>query len=191
MVQTPLKPMTLEAFLTLPETKPASEYFDGKIIQKPMPQGEHSSIQVELAPAINAVLKSQKVASAFTELRCTFDGSSIVPDIVVFVWARIPRQDNGRIANAFTTAPDWIIEILSPGQSHTKVAKKILRCLDQGSVMGWLIDPAEDAVLVYSKEQGASVYDLTDNAPETTLPVPDFAQGFELTIGELFGWLMG
>ncbi len=190
MVQTPTKPVTLEAFLSLPETKPATEYFDGKITQKPMPQGEHSSIQVELAPAINAALKTQKVASAFTELRCTFDGSSIVPDIAVFVWDRIPRQDNGRIANAFTIAPDWIIEILSPGQSHTKVVKKILRCLAQGSVMGWLIDPAEDAVFVYSKEQGASVYDLTDNAPETILRVPDFAQDFELTIGDLFGWLM-
>ncbi len=190
MVQTPTKPVTLEAFLALPETKPASEYFDGKITQKPMPQGEHSRIQLKLAAAIETALSAQKVASAFTELRCTFDGSSIVPDIAVFVWGRIPRQDNGRIANAFTTAPDWIIEILSPGQSHTKVAKKILRCLDQGSVMGWIIDPAEDAVLVYSKERGASVYDLTDNAPETTLPVPNFAQDFELTIGELFGWLM-
>lgn len=56
--------------------------------------------------------------------------------------------------------------------------------------MGWLIDPAEDAVFVYSKEQGTAVYDLTDNLPETKLLVPDFAQNFELTIGELFGWLM-
>lgn len=42
MVQTPTKPITLEAFLALPETEPASEYVDGLIIQKPMPQGEHS-----------------------------------------------------------------------------------------------------------------------------------------------------
>jgi hypothetical protein len=42
MVQVPTKPLTLEDFLALPETKPASEFIDGKIIQKPMPQGKHS-----------------------------------------------------------------------------------------------------------------------------------------------------
>ncbi|MBC7971575.1 MAG: Uma2 family endonuclease, partial [Verrucomicrobia bacterium] len=31
------KPTTLEEFLKLPETKPASEYINGSIIQKPMP----------------------------------------------------------------------------------------------------------------------------------------------------------
>jgi Uma2 family endonuclease len=45
MVQTPVKPIGLEEFLQLPETRPASEYIDGKIIQKPMPQGEHSTLQ--------------------------------------------------------------------------------------------------------------------------------------------------
>lgn len=30
---------TLEEFLKLPETEPASEFIDGEIIQKPSPQG--------------------------------------------------------------------------------------------------------------------------------------------------------
>ena len=45
MVQTPAKSLTLEEFLQLPETDPTSEYINGRIIQKPMPQGEHSAIQ--------------------------------------------------------------------------------------------------------------------------------------------------
>ncbi len=36
MVQTPSKILTLEEFLKLPETEPASEYINGHIIQKPM-----------------------------------------------------------------------------------------------------------------------------------------------------------
>ncbi len=40
MVQAVTKNLTLAEFLQLPETKPASEYFDGQIIQKPMPQGK-------------------------------------------------------------------------------------------------------------------------------------------------------
>jgi Uma2 family endonuclease len=33
MVQSQIKPLTLDKFLQLPETKPASEFIDGKIIQ--------------------------------------------------------------------------------------------------------------------------------------------------------------
>lgn len=190
MVQAPIKPISLKEFLALPETKPASEYIDGKITQKPMPQGEHSSIQVELASAINSSLKNQRIAAAYTELRCTFGGSSIIPDISVFVWNRIPRKENGRVENVFLIPPDWTIEILSPGQGYKKVNKKILRCLDHGTVMGWLIDPSEDAVYVYLPDQPPAIYDLVDNTPETQLPVPDFAQAFSLTIGELFAWLV-
>ncbi len=37
MVQTPVRQITLEEFLELPDTKPASEYIDGKVVQKSMP----------------------------------------------------------------------------------------------------------------------------------------------------------
>lgn len=91
MVQSPPQAISLADFLKQPETKPGSEYIDGHIIQKPIPKGEHSAIQTELASTINALLKRQKVARAFTELRCTFSGRSIIPDISVFQWNRIPR----------------------------------------------------------------------------------------------------
>ena len=42
MVITAAKPHSLETFLELPETKPASEFINDKISQKPMPQGKHS-----------------------------------------------------------------------------------------------------------------------------------------------------
>lgn len=179
------KQITLEEFLDLPETKPASEYIDGKIIQKPMPQGEHSTIQGELITALNSTLKSQKVARAFPELRCTFGNRSVVPDVTVFTWNRIPRQDNGRIANVFTIEPDWTIEILSPNQNHGRVIKNILYCLDNGTKLGWLIDPKEQTVFVYYPQQQPAFFD----AEEDVLPVPDFARSFEITVGELFGWL--
>jgi Uma2 family endonuclease len=39
--------ITLEEFLKLPETKPAREYFNGEIEQKPIPNGPHSLLQGE------------------------------------------------------------------------------------------------------------------------------------------------
>jgi Uma2 family endonuclease len=166
MVQIPTPTLTLEAFLTLPDTKPASEYIDGQIIQKPMPQGEHSTLQTELASSINVRLKPQKIAKAYTELRCTFG--------------------DGSVANVFSLPPDWTIEILSPDQSQTKVTKNILHCLAHGSQMGWLIDPQDRSVIVYLPNRSPVVYDL----PDMALPLPDFATGLSLAVGELFGWLM-
>lgn len=48
MVWTPSIPLTLEEFLKLPETKPASEYIEGQIIQKPMLEGKQSVVQGKL-----------------------------------------------------------------------------------------------------------------------------------------------
>jgi Uma2 family endonuclease len=183
MVQTPIKLLTLEEFLKLPETKPASEYIDGLILQKPMPQGEHSVLQTDLPPAINLVLKPH--ARAFTELRCTFGGRSTIPDIAVFVSERIPRKENGGIDNVFSIAPDWTIEILSPDQRQTKVTKNILYCLKYGTQMGWLIDPDERSILVYQPDQPTMLYD----EPNISLPMPAFATDFKLTVEGLFDYL--
>jgi Uma2 family endonuclease len=186
MLQTLVKSLTLVEFLKLPETEPASEYIDGKIIQKPMPQGKHSSIQTEMATTINAGLRSNRVARAFTELRCNFGGRSIIPDVAVFTWPRISRDENGEIANVFQVAPDWTIEILSPDQNQTKVTKNILHCLDHDTEMGWLIDPAEKTIFVSQRQKQSLVFDL----PQQQILMPIFAQSLTLTVEDIFNWLL-
>ncbi|NDJ17308.1 Uma2 family endonuclease [Myxacorys almedinensis] len=185
MVQTPVKPVTLEEFLKLPETKPASEYINGQIIQKSMPQGKHSKLQEELVGGINGAVKSNRIAYAFPELRCTFGGRSTVPDVAVFTWKRIPLDENGDIVNVFASAPDWTIEILSPEQSQTRVTSNIVHCLHHGTQLGWLIDPGEKLLLVYAPDQLVDVFE----AETEVLTVPEFAKDLQLTLGDLFGWL--
>jgi Uma2 family endonuclease len=191
MVQAPQSPraktlLTLKAFLALPETKPGSEFIDGQIFPKPMPQGKHSAIQSEFVPTVNRQLKPPKIARAFSELRCTFGGRSVIPDVSVFVWDRIVRDPSGEVANVFGIAPDWTIEILSPDQSQTKVVKNIVHCLKHGALMGWLIDPDDRTVFVYEPNREIAIFDQ----PDDRLPMPEFAQGLVLTVGELFGWLV-
>ncbi|GAB4467486.1 MAG: Uma2 family endonuclease [Elainellaceae cyanobacterium] len=185
MVQVPTKLLTLEEFLALPETKPASEFIDGNIIQKPMPQGKHSTLQGDLTSAINAALKPSKIGRAYPELRCTFGGRSIVPDVAVFRWERIPRQPDGQVENAFMLPPDWTIEILSPGQSQSRVIRNILHCLSHGAELGWLLDPEEVCIFVYGADRSVQLFD----EPDSVLPVPAFAEAVQLTVGEIFGWL--
>jgi Uma2 family endonuclease len=185
MVTTPTRQIILEEFLKLPETKPASEYINGEIIQKHEPQGKHSIIQGELVTNVNGIAKPRKIARAFPELRCTFGGRSIVPDVTVFAWDRIPVDEKGNIANVFNTYPDWTIEILSPEQSPIKVTRNILHCLNHGTSLGWLIDPEESNILVYPQNQ-QPIY--LEN-PEDILPVPDLVSDLHLTLGQLFDWL--
>jgi Uma2 family endonuclease len=190
MVQAPVKLLTLDEFLLLPETKPASEFFAGQILQKPMPQGKHSTVQLDLGGDINGALKRQRIGRAYTELRCTFGGRSIVPDLAVFRWERIPRDPDGEVANSFLVAPDWTIEILSPDQSHSKVVRNILHCLEYGCEMGWLVDPMEKLVFVYFNDRPLASFELAMvDAATVLLPVPGFAVGFEITVAELFGYL--
>jgi Uma2 family endonuclease len=178
-----LKSLTLAEFLERPETKPASEFWNGEIIQKPMPQGEHSLLQGTICEKINQVVSPGKVAKAFPELRCTFGERSIVPDISVFRWQRIPLQPSGRIENRFLIQPDWAIEILSPEQSQTKVLGNLLHCIQQGTELGWLIDSAEDSILALLPDQRIQLLRGTDLLP--MLPGIDLT----LTVDQVFGWL--
>ena len=145
--------LSLETFLALPETKPAQEYFNGHIYQKPMPQGKHSKLQITLASQINQQAESKRIAYAFTELRCTFAGRSLVPDITVFEWDHIPLDENGEILNKIITAPDWIIEILSPEQSSLQLVEKISFALKNGTKLGWLISPGDRLVMVFQGDR--------------------------------------
>jgi len=52
--------------------------------------------------------------------------------------------------------------------------------------MGWLIDPEEQSVFVYLPDQATDFYD----EPEAQLPVPKFAKDFNLTVQDLFSWLL-
>lgn len=185
MVQVPARTITLEEFLELPETKPASEYIDGQVIQKPMPQGKHSKLQGKLVTVINQVTEDAKIALAFPELRCTFGGRSIVPDVSAFAWNRIPVDETGDIANVFPICPDWTIEILSPDQRPTKVTGNILHCLKHGCQMGWLIDPDDQSILIFPPGKQPELLE----SKQDTLPIPDFASALQLTVGDVFSWL--
>jgi Uma2 family endonuclease len=177
--------LSLEEFLQLPETKPASEYINGKIHQKPMGQGKHSTLQIELASAINQVGKPQKLAYAFPELRVTFGKRSIVPDISVFEWSRIPLDANGEVENKIKIAPDWVIEILSPEQGSGLVLDKIIFCLENGTKLAWFIEPEERLIMVFTPNRLPAM-----RRGEDSLPVLNVLGDWQLSVADVFSWLV-
>jgi Uma2 family endonuclease len=182
MVQTPSS-LTLEKFLKLPETKPASEYVDGKILQKPMPKTRHSRLQGKLINTINEVTEAPRFAYAFPELRCTFGGRSIIPDIAVLRWKNIPLDENREPLDNVLSAPDWTIEILSPDQSANRVTGNILHCLKHGCSLGWLVDPGDRSILLLQPNQQPEL-----RYGQDALILLEGVE-LKLTVEDVFGWL--
>jgi Uma2 family endonuclease len=159
------KAISLDEFLSLPETKPVQEYINGEIISKPMPQGKHSRLQLKLCNSINQAAERNRIAYALPELRCSFGNRSIVPDIAVFKWSRIPFDAEGEIPNDFLLCPDWAIEILSPEQRANRVTGNILYCLQHGCQLGWLIDPEDRSILVFFSNRQPALFQMSDRLP--------------------------
>lgn len=183
MVQTPSPTLTLAEFLQQPETQPAREYIDGKIVQKPMPKTRHSRLQSKLIQSINNISEAEQLAYAFPELRCTFGGRSIVADIAVLRWEHIQFDEQGEPLDDVFIPPDWMIEILSPNQSSNQVTGNILHALKYGCQLGWLLDPDDRSILVFLPQQQPELrnnYDALIGLEGIPLT---------LTVEQVFGWL--
>jgi Uma2 family endonuclease len=186
MTVSPLKTLTLEAFLQLPqiEASPPWEYINGTTQQKPMPKTRHSLLQKRLLVAIDvAIDHGSDTYTTLPELRCTFGGRSIVPDIAVIAWDRIPVNEIGEPEDNFIAAPDWTIEILSPDQKTTRVIDNILHCLEHGCKLGWMLDPDDYSVMIFAPNQSPQM--CRGDRPLTTLP----AFNLSLTAAQVFNWL--
>jgi Uma2 family endonuclease len=174
--------LTLEEFLTLPELEqsPAWEYMAGDVIQKPMPKFRHSVLQKRLLAEID---DPQGNYLTLPELRCTFGGRSIVPDVVVVALNRVQLNELGEPEDHFTTPPDWAIEILSPDQSTNRVIDNLLHCLQHGAQLGWLVDPNDYSVLVLTSQQKIQVC----RGEQHLQVLPDMEM--QLTAQDVFSWL--
>jgi len=176
--------LTLEEFLRLPEEEPPLEYEDGRITQKVSPQNQHAVVQGELTTWINAHARPRKIAFAFPELRTTHANSSLVPDIAVLRWARIPRNASGEVANDTSLVPDIAVEITSPEQSAASLVAKCRRYLANGADRALLVDLQARTVRWFGQGRQEQVLRGADRI-DLDLVLP----GFELTVDQVFAAL--
>jgi len=107
---------------------------------------------------------------AIQELRCIVPPQSPVPDISVIAEDRFSDDDG-----AFEGAPDWLIEILSPGRGTLDLQNKILHCLGAETRLAWLIDGDRQQIWVWEADGLPIVYSGSDELPDLDL-------GLELTV---------
>jgi Uma2 family endonuclease len=164
--------LTLAAFLQLPEEKPALEYFEGAVTQRVAPGPRPSALQVEAGVYLDERLRPRRLGRVFTELRTTFGGTSLVPDVAVYRWDRVPRTAGGELASDAVTPPDLVVEILSPGQSPTELVAKCQWFIQHGVRVALLLDPRDTTIRVFrpgtspSTHQGTERIDLAEIAPD-------------------------
>lgn len=182
MATTDEKTLTLQEFLTLPETKPASEYIEGRVVQKMSPGARHALIQSQLAERLLRSLSPHLLA--FLELQCTFAGRSLLPDLAVFRNERLARDPSGEVANDVLDPPDLAVEIVSPDQNLMHLVEKLAFCVENGVRLGWLIDPEKKKVMIFRPEQLPQ-----ELSPDAVLEDSEILPGFRLPVAEMFGWL--
>jgi Uma2 family endonuclease len=176
--------LTLEEFLQLPEEEPALEYFKGKVTQKVSPMGEHSALQVECVEYLNRLFRPIKVARAFTELRSTFSAASLVPDVSLYRWDRIPRTPAGRIATRFLVPPDVAVEIRSPGQTIRALSERCAYFIAEGSQVALLVDHRDETIRVFRPNQEVRTY-----RPGDQIDLSEIAPGAQLDVAAIFAAL--
>ena len=176
--------MTLEQFLKLPETEPASEYLNDQMVQKVTPKVKHGLLQGEFYSQISATARPERLGMAVPELRCTFGGRSLVFDVAYLDWGRIHFDKTGAPEDDVFDAPDWIIEILSPGQTVANMTRRCSWCVTNGVRLAWLVEPRREQVQVFRPNRKVKLLSGDD-----VLDAGEVLVGFRVRASEVFDWL--
>lgn len=173
--------LTLEEFLALPEEKPALEFIDGLVTQKPMPGGHHSALRTDFMMRIGEFARPRRLAMVFPEVTCVYDGAATVPDISVCRWERIPVDARGRIADEYLDVPDLAIEITTPERGVEAAAHRCEWYLAHGIRIAVLVDAQGESVRIFRPGQPPQTLHNQDR-----IDLDEVLPGFELTVADLF-----
>ncbi|HLJ84716.1 MAG TPA: Uma2 family endonuclease [Candidatus Eremiobacteraceae bacterium] len=169
--------------ITLPETKPASEWINGRALQKVSPRRKHARAQGRFFAALDAWAQTNDCGVVGTEweFRIAPPGEvrrPLVPDVAWLSYARLPH-DVLEETDYPLISPDVVVEVLSPGDKASDVEEKIRVYLAAGSLVVFLVDT--DARTVTSREsENAAVFSFDDLVTHASLP------GFVLRARYLF-----
>lgn len=154
---------TIDDIYGLPEGERA-ELIDGQIYYMAPPSRTHQDILSFLHLVIGNHIaqeggKCKVYPAPFAVFLSADDSKYLEPDISV-ICDREKLNDRG-----CSGAPDWIIEIVSPGSRSMDYYTKLSLYRLAGVREYWIVDPMKQLILVYDMEHAAApaVYSFTDN----------------------------
>ena len=155
---------TIDDIYALPDGKRA-ELIDGNIYYMAPPSRKHQRITIELSTIINNYIKSNKGScevdiAPFAVFLNEDDRNYVEPDISV-ICDRNKLNDKGCVG-----APDWIIEIVSPGSRRMDYTTKLFKYRTAGVREYWIVDSDKNRVTVYTFDgDDMNEYSFNDDIP--------------------------
>jgi Uma2 family endonuclease len=131
--------------LRIPETKPATEFIDGRLARKMSPYGLHAFVQLAIAAPLRDWARRNRCGRVGTEwdFDLTLPGqptNRLVPDVAYLSYSRVAFED-AAWARVPSVAPNVAVEILSEGQNLKNTARRVEIFLECGTELVLLIDP--------------------------------------------------
>ena len=139
---------TIEDIYALPEGTRA-DLIDGQIYYMAPPTRKHQDIVGALYRKIADYIDSKggsckTYVSPFAVFLSENDKNYVEPDISVIC---DPNKLNDK---GCTGAPDWIVEIVSPGSRRMDYFTKLFKYRTAGVREYWIVDPLKNFVIVYN-----------------------------------------
>lgn len=153
---------TIDDIYALPDGERA-ELIDGKIYYMAPPSRTHQKISRKLHQTIANYIDSkggncEVYAAPFAVFLNQDDINYLEPDISVI--CDLSKLDE----KGCHGAPDWIIEIVSPGNKSMDYLKKLFKYQTSGVREYWIVDPTSKQIMVYHFEKDAvEQYNFGDN----------------------------
>lgn len=141
---------TIDDIYALPDGERA-ELIDGQIYMMAPPNRKHQTIARELFSSINSYIKSkggscEPFFAPFAVFLNKDDTNYVEPDISI-ICDKSKLTDKG-----CSGAPDWIIEIVSPGSRRMDYFTKLFKYRTSGVREYWIVDPDRKRITVYDFE---------------------------------------
>ena len=141
-----LDSITLEQYEALPEEQRV-EVFDGIVYDMAGPSDEHQIISTELTTILNTYIRSKKGGcrvfhAPFDVLLCDNPLTIVQPDVMIIC---DKSKVDGKRCNG---APDFIVEIVSPGNPSDDYIRKLYYYKNYGVREYWIVDPRRKTVMV-------------------------------------------
>lgn len=142
---------TLEQYDSLPDNIRA-EVFDGQIYYMASPSQDHQTISTELTTILNTYIRKKdgscKVFHAPFDVKLSDNPLTIVqPDLMIVC---DKNKLDGKRCNG---APDFVVEITSPGNSADDYIRKLYYYKNYGVREYWIVDPMRKIVVVNNFEE--------------------------------------
>jgi Uma2 family endonuclease len=170
--------MTVEQFAQMNTADTENyELVEGELIPLSSGTPRHNKIRDFVVVLLWNYFKGNPIGEAFGEIDCRITDDTVrKPDVSVFLGERLKQIDLDRIPAPF--APDIAVEVLSPSESAVEVRRKVRDYLRAGGKEVWLLDHANDEVLVHTNT-GIRVLQGTDVLESPLLP------GFSAAVADL------